>query len=125
QTVPVTIDLNEGAFSSIGVKDGGGAVKYNVAIAYGAHIENAVGGSGNDLLVGNDLANELDGNGGKDTLAGGDGNDTLAGGSGSDTFDFNQLNQGVDQVTDFIGGPRGHALHVAGTVRATHGTRAD
>ncbi|BCZ57589.1 hypothetical protein SL267_22060 [Serratia marcescens] len=42
------INLNDGAFSSVG----GGT--QNVAIARGAIIENAIGGSGRDLIIGND-----------------------------------------------------------------------
>lgn len=47
----------------------------NLAIAYDAVIENAIGGNGNDTLTGNDSAN---------TLTGGTGNDTLTGGNGID-----------------------------------------
>jgi Ca2+-binding RTX toxin-like protein len=65
------IDLNPGAFSS-----GGGLTK-NVAIAFGAVIENGVGGSGNDVLVGNAAANRLDGRTGADRMTGGDGNDVF------------------------------------------------
>ncbi|SOE00597.1 matrixin family metalloprotease [Caenispirillum bisanense] len=49
-------------------------------------IENAVGGSGNDTIVGNVADNRLQGNGGTDSLSGGDGNDTLLGGDGADTL---------------------------------------
>lgn len=48
----------------------------NVWIAYGAIIENATGGSGNDTLLGNDADNSLTGNAGSDSFAGGGGNDT-------------------------------------------------
>lgn len=46
--------------------------------------ENAVGGKGNDLLVGNRSANSLSGGGGRDTLKGEGGNDKLVGGGGAD-----------------------------------------
>ena len=49
-------------------------------------IENAIGGSGNDTITGNDANNVLTGNGGADTLYGGNGSDTLNGGDGDDTF---------------------------------------
>lgn len=48
----------------------------NVWIAYGAHIENATGGSGNDTLIGNEMDNTLTGNAGNDSFEGGAGNDT-------------------------------------------------
>ena len=50
-------------------------------------IENAIGGSGNDTLIGNILGNVLVGNDGQDTMLGGDGNDTLNGGAGNDTLE--------------------------------------
>ena len=84
------IDLGEGALSSLGY------LTRNVAIAYGATIEQAVGGGGNDLLIGNDADNLLIGNAGNDilkgggganTLRGGTGNDLLYGGAGADTLD--------------------------------------
>jgi serralysin len=49
-------------------------------------IENAIGGSGNDTMYGNEAANTLTGNGGNDLLKGGGGADTLNGGSGDDTL---------------------------------------
>ena len=41
----------------------------NFGIAYGVTIENAIGGSGNDTLVGNDVANVLNGGGGLDVAS--------------------------------------------------------
>ena len=65
------ISLVEGAFSSVaGLID-------NLSIAYGAVIENAVGGSENDTITGNASANTLDGGTGSDTLDGGAGNDRI------------------------------------------------
>jgi Ca2+-binding RTX toxin-like protein len=72
------IDLGAGAFSSIG------HMTRNVAIAYGATIEQGVGGGGDDQLRGNSADNLLTGNGGIDTLRGYGGGDTLQGGAGSD-----------------------------------------
>ena len=59
---------------------------YNLAIAYDVDIENAIGGSGNDTLIGNDLDNVITGNAGNDTIEGHFGNDTLYGGQGADTI---------------------------------------
>lgn len=50
-------------------------------------IENLVGGSGNDVLTGNDIANILTGGAGNDTLIGNGGGDTLVGGAGDDRLD--------------------------------------
>jgi Ca2+-binding RTX toxin-like protein len=89
------IDLNEGigGGSMLGLPvnalDSMGRILYqvyNVFIAYGTVIENATGGSGNDLIIGNDVANSLNGSAGNDTLKGEAGNDSLNGGVGADTM---------------------------------------
>ncbi|MGZ9062039.1 MAG: hypothetical protein ACXW2K_09015, partial [Allosphingosinicella sp.] len=59
------------------------AIKGGFLIANGIVIENATGGSGNDVLVGNQVGNVLTGNGGNDQLMGQGGNDTLVGGGGA------------------------------------------
>lgn len=51
------------------------------------NFENVVGGSGNDSITGNALANDLQGGAGTDTLIGGAGDDTLTGGAGADSLD--------------------------------------
>ena len=50
------------------------------------NIENVQGGYGNDLIVGDDVANKFQGIDGNDTLDGGIGNDTLNGGLGDDSL---------------------------------------
>src|SRR5204863_1372406 len=92
-----------------------GRLTDNVGIAYGAIIENAVGGSGNDLLIGNNVDNILRANGGDDGLNGGAGNDTRDGGTAA---------------ANMIGGPRDHLyyIHVSGdsvVELAAAGTDAD
>ena len=97
------IDLHAGAFSNIG------GMRKNVAIAEGVTIEDAVGGSADDIATGNTEANILSGNGGWDTmnglegndvLNGGDGNDKLEGGSGNDRLNGDA---GNDTLTDVAG----------------------
>jgi serralysin len=83
------INLNPGSFSNILGEVG------NVSIALGVVIENAVGGSGDDSLIGNAVANVLTGNAGNDILNGGAGADTLIGGFGNDRYV-------VDQTGDVI-----------------------
>ena len=63
-----------------------GMLRDNVSIAYGAIIENAIGGGGNDLIRGNAVANKLVGNGGNDTIYTGDGLDVAILGGGNDIF---------------------------------------
>ncbi len=74
-----TIYLTEGDFSSVGY------MTNNLVIAFGAVIENAVGGSGVDTIYGNDVDNYIRGGNGDDTIYGSLGNDTLDGEGGSDT----------------------------------------
>ena len=75
------VDLREGGFSSFG------GLTNNLAIAFGAVIEDAVGGAGADTLLGNAASNKLSGNAGNDTLRGDGGNDILVGGAGGDLLD--------------------------------------
>ena len=70
----VTIDLSEGSVSREGFGDTDTLEE----------IENALGGLGNDTLVGDDLNNTLDGNAGADSMAGGYGNDTYVVNNASD-----------------------------------------
>ncbi|HYC99213.1 M10 family metallopeptidase C-terminal domain-containing protein [Brevundimonas sp.] len=70
-SVAQTIDLRQGAFSSVGSLLG------NVAIAIGVVIENVIGGMGADAIRGNSAANQITGNGGADVIDGGLGSDTV------------------------------------------------
>lgn len=84
------IDLQDGHFSSIHIPSDSTAgynwtkpppaVVYdgtaNLAIAWDVVIENAVGGRGDDTLIGNSAANRLQGNGGRNVIDGGAGIDT-------------------------------------------------
>ncbi|MEY4254862.1 MAG: bifunctional hemolysin/adenylate cyclase precursor [Pseudomonadota bacterium] len=99
-----TIDLRAGAFSHVGGLVG------TVSIAVGAVIENAIGGSGADILIGNEVSNSLVGGAGNDILDGGAGADTLIGGLGDDIYIVEnaadvvkeQANEGIDTVQSAI-----------------------
>lgn len=56
----------------------------NIEIARDVVIENAISGSGDDILIGNAAANMLTGGAGNDVLRGEAGDDLLTGGSGND-----------------------------------------
>lgn len=56
-----TINLNSGSFTSCN------AMTNNIAIAYNTAIQNAIGGSGNDVITGNVLNNLINGGSGQDT----------------------------------------------------------
>lgn len=78
-----------------------GLYKDNIAIAYGTVIENAIGGGGNDRLIGNQADNRL------------------TGGAGRDVFELrNGGTTGVDQVTDWM---RGDMLAVDKSLRDGNG----
>lgn len=93
----VTLDLNEGAGSSIGVSVtamgnvAGSSVSTvytsTLTVALGAVIEDAIGSAFNDVLIGNAAANRLEGGAGNDRLEGRAGNDVLVGGGGGNILD--------------------------------------
>ena len=56
----------------------------NLIIARDTLIENFVAGSGNDIVIGNEVENHLEGRGGDDELLGSGGDDVLEGGPGAD-----------------------------------------
>lgn len=76
------LDLRAGAYSDVGY------LTDNVAIAYGATIENAIAGAGRDILVGNSA------------------NNILTGGAGADTYVFSAAGWGTDIVFDIDRGGR-------------------
>jgi Ca2+-binding RTX toxin-like protein len=121
QTRSQVINLGSGTFSNVGPTAGNNPTGSNLAIALGAQIENATGGSGNDTINGDQFNNIIRGNAGNDTLTGGDGNDifqysgssngfdTINGGNGSDTIIATAANtiiglQGVSGVETFSSG---------------------
>lgn len=87
------IDLNAESFSDVA------GLKGNVSIARGCLVENAVGGSGPDKIVGNQVANRLKGGADADSLRGGDGADTFVYDKASDSTP-----QRPDTLEDFTSG---------------------
>jgi serralysin len=115
-----TINLNAGEFSTFSTAQLANHRAYSggVAMAPGnianallsggdlrSLIENATTGSGNDTIVGNQIANTLSGNAGADTLQGFGSDDVLNGGAGNDLLEgglnFDILNGGADNDTLF------------------------
>jgi serralysin len=97
------IDLNPESFSNVLGQRG------NLSIARGTIIENAIGGSGVDVIVGNSSGNVLYGRNGDDALYGRAGNDTLDGGSGADRMvggtgnDRYRVNDSGDRIVELAG----------------------
>ncbi|OPB32876.1 M10 family metallopeptidase C-terminal domain-containing protein, partial [Pseudomonas fluorescens] len=81
------IDLRGGALSSVG------GMRENVRIGEKTVIENAVGGHGNDRIIGNSADN---------VLTGGAGADTLVGGEGWNTFKFNAFSDSTRANADLL-----------------------
>ena len=81
------INLRGGAFSSVG------GMRENVRIGEKTVIENAVGGHGNDRIIGNSADN---------VLTGGAGADTLVGGGGWNTFKFNAFSDSTRANADLL-----------------------
>lgn len=103
-TSSVTIDLGEGIDHITRIGD---AYVYN---AFGANIENGIGGSSNDTLLGNTLNNRLVGGLGNDSISGHQGYDTLLGGEGDDVaygLDDNDIING-NMGNDFVYGGVGN-----------------
>ncbi len=92
------IDLRAGKFSSIVESPDGSntAATNNLAIAFGATIENANGGNAGDTITGNGVRNILKGFGGRDPLTGNAGNDSLFGGDGIDRLGGGAGNDKLD-----------------------------
>jgi Ca2+-binding RTX toxin-like protein len=94
---PATLRYEEG---------GGGRMSYaygifgGFTIANGVTIENATSGAGNDVLIGNGVANVLSAGLGNDHLEGGSGADTLIGGGGNDSY----VLADADTIVELAGG---------------------
>jgi serralysin len=106
------IDLNPGSFSDVGGMTG------NVSIAEGALIENADGGLGADVIIGNSVANFIRGMDGADNISGGGGNDDLNGNIGADTVNGDDGDDWVrgGQGNDLVQGAAGNDPHLNGNL---------
>lgn len=87
------INLRAESYSSVG------GLKGNVSIAKGVVMENAIGGSGDDDINGNEVGNRLRGGGGADRLRGG---------AGADIFVYDKASDSTldspDDILDFTSG---------------------
>ena len=119
QTSAVSINLNPGTFSTIG------SVANNIGLATAVtvggvvvnYVENAVGGSANDLLVGNAGNNVLDGGTGADLMQGGAGNDTYGVDNANDIVDESVVgSNGFDRVQSALSINLSDAAHFKGAI---------
>ncbi|MES0811746.1 VCBS domain-containing protein, partial [Roseibium sp. SCPC15] len=89
---PAIINLNPGTYSSVN------GMTHNIGLAFGTVIEKAIGGAGDDVLIGTDRAETLDGGAGRDTLTGGAGADTFVLGHGDVADVIVDFEVGVDRL---------------------------
>ncbi len=98
KTLPVVVTLAGATAATVSV---GGIAEDTLR-----NIENIIGGSGNDIVTGDTLANVLSGGAGIDSFTGGGGADTFTGGAGVDRFFFTPASLGPaaahsTTITDF------------------------
>lgn len=99
----LTVRLNQSTAQTVAVA--GANVLQRLILSGADVVEKLIGGAGDDLLVGNTLANTLEGRGGNDTLRGGEGDDVLIGNQGDDTYKFDADNSlGHDQIIEALEG---------------------
>lgn len=92
------IDLRSGMHSHLGSKSDFITDARQLTISAGSEIEVAIGGSGNDYLVGNALDNDLRGGAGADKIFAGEGKDTVQGGAGPDIIDLSEATSKTDTL---------------------------
>jgi len=127
-TIGSTVNLHEGAFSSVS------GLQNNLAIAFGTRIDTAIGGIGSDAVTANDNGDVLMGAAGSDTLNGGAGNDHIYGNllsstqgttDGADVIDtgggsnYVNGNAGNDTITASTGSNRLYGGQGDDTIRVT------
>lgn len=129
------IDLRPGGYSTFsadqlsflngGPNDGHARGNIFNALLYHGNIKSLIedvkGGSGNDQITGNQVANLLYGNGGNDVLNGDAGNDTLVGGIGAD-----RLNGGADiDTASYAGAVKGVVANLTASTANTNDAKGD
>ena len=97
-TLTTGVSVNLASLSGNEVSATGGTINWDSS----TYIENAITGSGNDVLYGATGNDSLVAGSGNDQLNGLTGNDTLVGGDGNDTYGF-ATGRGQDVVIDSSG----------------------
>jgi serralysin len=94
-----TISLVDGEYSTISF-DVDWSMTDNLGIAFDVIIEDAIGGSGDDTIKGNDSSNSIEGGPGNDVIDGGKGNDTAVYKGLSSEFIIKNNDDGTISVED-------------------------
>jgi hypothetical protein len=118
-----TLDLNQGAFSSVGQLTTGDRALNNVSISYGTVVQNVLGSAYADVVVGNASANNLQTGLGNDVITGAAGNDIIDGGAGLDTavWSLASSNYELTLTSSGTGGTGGIGNTVTWQVKAKTG----
>ena len=120
----IFIDLRSGTHSYEGTKSSFITSANQLTISHGSKIENVETGSGNDIIIGNQLANLFISGSGHDQIFAGDGSDVIYPGHGNDTIDLSEeINfqdiifleknsniEEVDKVYGFVQGSSGDII---------------
>ena len=114
QSNSARINLNQGSLSFFGAitaldsplltRGDFGAGTGIVGIAFKTIIENATGGDGDDHLISNEVANQLDGGAGDDNIFADSGRAIMTGGAGNDVFAISHIASTIANacvITDF------------------------
>jgi hypothetical protein len=96
---PDIIDLRPGGYSRVG--NPAQRSGPNIAIDFTTFIENGIGGSGNNQIIGNEVANILRGNDGDDDITSRGGDDLMFAGRGNDIYRwaFGDHSDTIDEET--------------------------
>jgi hypothetical protein len=118
-----TLDLNQGAFSSVGQLTTGDRALNNVSISYGTVVQNVLGSAYADVVIGNASANNLQTGLGNDVITGGAGNDIIDGGVGLDTavWSLASSNYELTLTSSGTGGTSGNGNTATWQVKAKTG----
>lgn len=101
QSQSVSISLQAGSWIFSGSKNSSLLASGQAYVGLGTVLENAIGGSGNDKIVGNSVSNRIDGGSGNDTMIGNAGNDTYYVRNNGDVV-TEAANQGTDTVYSYL-----------------------
>ena len=94
----IYIDLRPGMHSYEGQKSSYITDAYQLTISHGSEVENVETGLGNDIIIGNQLANLLISNAGDDEIFAGEGMDIINSGLGKDIIDLSEDIQVEDRI---------------------------
>lgn len=94
----IYLDLRPGSHGHLGEKSDYISAPFQLTISHGSDIENAITGSGNDIIICNDLSNTIVAGSGNDQIFLGAGRDIINSGAGDDIIDCSEIIQEKDTL---------------------------